>query len=90
MLQPTYPDFPCEAKGSSIMTKTNQLKNEELFCNSNPERGNTLTWMKIQAADKTEMSVAKPKLTSVTCVKGKLIKRLTAISPKCPSGYKKK
>lgn len=54
MLQPIYPDFPCEAKGSSIMTKTNQLKNEELFCNPNPDRGNTLTWMKIQAVEKTK------------------------------------
>jgi len=54
VLQPIYPDFPCEAKGSSIMTKTNQLKNEELFCNPNPDRGNTLTWMKIQAVEKTK------------------------------------
>ena len=54
VLQPIYPDFPCEAKGSSIMTKTNQLKNEELFCNPNPERGNTLTWMKIKPAEKTK------------------------------------
>ena len=65
MLQPTYPDFPCEAKGISIMTKTNQLKNEELFCNPNPERGNTLTWMKIQAADKIET----PNPTPSACIK---------------------
>lgn len=54
VLQPIYPDSPCEAKGSSVMTKTNQLKNEELFCNPNPDRGNTLTWMKIQPIEKTK------------------------------------
>jgi len=27
---------------------------------------------------------------SITCAKGKLIKKVTAVSPKCPAGYKKK
>jgi hypothetical protein len=30
------------------------------------------------------------KKTTITCVKGKLIKKVTAVSPKCPAGYKKK
>ncbi len=30
------------------------------------------------------------KKTTITCVKGKLTKKVTAISPKCPAGYKKK
>jgi hypothetical protein len=32
---------------------------------------------------------AKKKLT-ITCVKGKLTKKVTGTTPKCPSGYKKK
>jgi hypothetical protein len=28
------------------------------------------------------------KKTSITCVKGKLTKKVTAVKPKCPSGYK--
>ena len=28
--------------------------------------------------------------TSVTCVKGKTTKKVSAVSPKCPAGYKKK
>jgi hypothetical protein len=32
---------------------------------------------------------AKKKAT-VTCVKGKLTKKVTAVNPKCPAGYKKK
>jgi len=34
--------------------------------------------------------VAKPALKSITCVKGKTIKKVTAVNPKCPVGYKKK
>ena len=30
------------------------------------------------------------KKTTITCLKGKLTKRITAIHPKCPTGYKKK
>ncbi len=30
------------------------------------------------------------KKTAITCVKGKVTKKVTAIKPKCPSGYKKK
>jgi hypothetical protein len=36
---------------------------------------------------------AKPvamKKSSITCVKGKISKKVTAIKPKCPTGYKKK
>ncbi len=32
---------------------------------------------------------AKKQIT-ITCTKGKLVKKITAIKPKCPSGYKKK
>jgi hypothetical protein len=30
------------------------------------------------------------KKITITCVKGKIIKKVTAVSPKCPAGYKKK
>ena len=31
-----------------------------------------------------------PKLVTITCIKGKTIKKVKALSPKCPSGFKKK
>ena len=34
--------------------------------------------------------VAKAATTSITCVRGKMVKKVTAVSPKCPAGYKKK
>ena len=33
---------------------------------------------------------AAAKKTTITCVKGKLTKKVTAVKPKCPSGYKLK
>jgi hypothetical protein len=41
----------------------------------------------------TPSAVAKPvaaKKTSITCVKGKTSKKVTAVNPTCPKGYKKK
>jgi hypothetical protein len=40
------------------------------------------------AADKAAADAKKK--TTITCVKGKLTKKVTAVNPKCPSGYKKK
>ena len=40
----------------------------------------------------TVVATVKPvaKKTTITCVKGKLTKKVTEIKPKCPAGYKKK
>ena len=41
----------------------------------------------------TQPSAAAPaaaKKTSITCIKGKATKKVTAVNPKCPTGYKKK
>ena len=37
-----------------------------------------------------DAKAALSKKVTITCVKGKLIKKVTNFSPKCPSGYKKK
>ena len=43
------------------------------------------------AADKAAAAKATSvKKTTITCLKGKLIKKVTAVKPKCPAGYKKK
>jgi hypothetical protein len=36
----------------------------------------------------TQEKVAKA--TTITCTKGKTVKKVTSVNPKCPSGYKKK
>ena len=43
------------------------------------------------AADKAAADKARPmKKVTITCTKGKLVKRVTAVKPLCPAGYKKK
>jgi hypothetical protein len=37
---------------------------------------------------KTTKPATKP--TTITCIRGKLNKKVSAIVPKCPTGYKKK
>lgn len=40
--------------------------------------------------DASEKVWAKTQKTTISCVKGKLIKKVTALNPKCPVGYKKR
>ena len=42
---------------------------------------------KAEAKTSTE---ATSKKTTITCVKGKTVKKITAVKPVCPKGYKKK
>jgi len=44
----------------------------------------------LKAKQEAEAKAASLKKTTITCVKGKLTKKVTAIKPKCPTGYKKK
>ena len=43
-----------------------------------------------QPAVVTSKKPTPPKKTTITCVKGKLTKKVTAVKPKCPTGYKLK
>jgi len=42
-----------------------------------------------QEAEAAAKAAAAKKIT-ITCIKGKTVKKVTAVKPKCPSGYKKK
>ena len=44
---------------------------------------------KAEAEAKAKLEASKKKST-ITCVKGKITKKVTAVKPKCPKGYKKK
>jgi hypothetical protein len=43
-----------------------------------------------QEAEAAAKASAATKKTIITCVKGKTVKKITAVKPKCPQGYKKK
>lgn len=59
--------------------------------NVNSEKGSfrVLTLKEFQDKLSTEKKLASSK-TTITCVKGKLTKKVTAVKPVCPKGYKKK
>ena len=48
----------------------------------------------VQAYDATvskeQAATTTAKKTIITCIKGKVVKKVTAVKPACPSGYKKK
>jgi len=44
----------------------------------------------LKAKQEAEAKAAARKKTTLTCVKGKVTKKVTAVKPKCPSGYKLK
>jgi hypothetical protein len=44
----------------------------------------------LKAQQETAAKAALTKKTTITCVKGKLTKKVTAVKPKCPTGYKVK
>ena len=57
--------------------------------------------IKVKLSQNTEVTVtptpapiptvsSKSKLVTITCIKNKITKKVTAIKPKCPAGYKKK
>jgi hypothetical protein len=46
--------------------------------------------LKAKQEAETKAKAAATKKTTITCLKGKLTKKITAVKPKCPSGYKLK
>jgi membrane protein involved in colicin uptake len=44
----------------------------------------------LKAKKEVEAKLAASKKSTITCIKGKLTKKVTAAKPKCPSGYKLK
>ena len=55
---------------------------EKIIADAKSEAAKIIADAKVKAA-------ATSKKITITCVKGKLIKKVTAIKPKCPAGYKK-
>jgi hypothetical protein len=44
----------------------------------------------LKSKQDADAQAAAPKKSTITCIKGKLTKKVTAVKPKCPTGYKKK
>lgn len=72
----------CSISGSTI------LLNRAGKCTITSEVAGDATW----ASAKVEKSfdIIEQKQISITCTKGKIVKKVTALKPKCPSGFKLK
>ena len=44
----------------------------------------------LKAQQEAATKAASAKKTTINCIKGKLTKKVTAVKPKCPTGYKVK
>jgi len=54
-----------------------------------PEVDTTTTTSTVPPTTTTTTTTPTPKITTITCVRGKTSKRVAAVSPACPRGYKK-
>jgi hypothetical protein len=95
-----------DGQSASIATVSQEFKDESLritaanFHLSKPTISTKLLNESIASETKSDSTMAITEKTpivqpmimksSITCVKGKVIKKVTAVNPKCPAGYKKK
>ena len=73
-LNPAYTDL---GKPSSDGNMTVKASDQQM---STPKKSTTAT---------SRGSVAKAKTITISCVKGKTTKKVTAVKPVCPAGFKK-
>ena len=94
-LSVVYADGEAKKATTLVSEKNNWLRlSAKGFTYSSPTVKVRLTQEKaIDMPAPNPSASAKPaatKKSSITCVKGKTTKKVTAINPKCPTGYKKK
>ncbi len=63
------------SSATSDLSATGDYANEETG-----EFSSTINILEAQAS----------KIKTISCIKGKVVKKVTALTPKCPKGYKKK
>jgi hypothetical protein len=62
----------------------------ELKAKQEAEVAATKAALELKAKQEAEAKASATKKQSITCIKGKLTKKVSAVKPKCPTGYKKK
>jgi hypothetical protein len=90
-----------ESGQNNVATTVINEKNGWLYMSANGFSYSSPT-VKIKLSQEAEVVVATPtptpsasakpviKAVTITCIKGKTSKKVTAVNPKCPAGYKKK
>lgn len=68
----------------------NELKAAEELKARQEAEAKAVAELKAKQEAEAKAKIEATKKTSITCIKGKLVKKVTAVNPKCPAGYKKK
>ena len=80
-----------EAKAAAdLKAKQDAEAKEALELKAKEEADAKAIAAKLAAEKLAATKAASLKKTTITCVKGKLVKKVTAVKPVCPKGYKKK
>jgi S1-C subfamily serine protease len=77
------------AESFGIFNGTPLLCNKIVVCSSTSQIWNGAIVV-TATPTATPTATAVKKKTTITCAKGKVVKKITAVKPKCPTGYKKK
>jgi hypothetical protein len=81
---------PTPTPKASSKTTTSATPRTGIVGKITPKPTPTIKTSMKPSASPTPAKSVPPKKITITCIKGKLIKKVTAIKPRCPTGYKKK
>jgi hypothetical protein len=93
---PTNLQIPIEARIAALNLAGEKAREYELVYLKNKSQAEAKAAAELKAKQEAEAKAAADakaasnKKTTITCIKGKLTKKVTAIKPKCPAGYRKK
>jgi hypothetical protein len=87
----TFPNAAAKAAAELKAKQEAELKAAaELKAKQDAEDAAAKAAAELKAKQEAEAKAAASKKTTIICIKGKLTKKVTAIKPKCPTGYKLK
>jgi len=88
---PTSPEYPLPAPSAAATPRIAPTPTASLTPTPKPSETPSTVFAKpspTPSATKSAVKKVAPKKKTITCRKGKLIKKVTGINPKCPKGYK--
>ena len=95
-----YPGYSLTAASQKLLYSREELDCESFGQMSTPDNANSFKLKKemwdsqlssdLKYLSNVEREMLKVQDSTITCVKGKLTKKVTAVKPVCPKGYKKK
>lgn len=105
MIRQFYGESTCPSTWSQSLkdqkTEAKRIADEEAKAKADQERAAAEAKAQAEAAARDQKAqqdleaklrakIVKPKKTTITCVKGKTVRKVTAVKPKCPPGFKLK